>query len=52
MKKEFKIYKKGVTDKIITIISKKGEPFNRDQKIDKYLLLGYTVYDMDNNIIK
>jgi hypothetical protein len=51
MKKEFKIYKKGTTDKKLTIMSKDGEPFDRQAKIKKYLSLGYKVWDMNNNEI-
>jgi len=43
MKSEFKIYKKGVTSEPVTIMSKEGEPFNKDQKIKKYESLGYLV---------
>jgi hypothetical protein len=53
MKKEFKIYKKGTTSKgKVTIISKEGEPFNKKAKIQKYLALGYKVYDMNYKEIK
>lgn len=43
MKKEFTIFKQGVTDSPITILSKVGEPFNKSAKIAKYLYLGYTI---------
>lgn len=46
MKAEFKIYKDGVTDGLITILSKEGEVFNRELKIIKYKYLGYRVYSM------
>jgi hypothetical protein len=52
MKKQFKIYKKGTTDGKVTILSKKGEVFNRKAKIQKYLALGYKVYDMNDKEIK
>ena len=51
MKPEFKIYKKGTTEGVVTIMSKKGEPFDRHAKIKKYLTLGYKVWDMNNNEI-
>ena len=44
MKAEFKIFKQGVTTNgPVTILSKDGEPFNRDFKIAKYIYLGYTI---------
>ncbi len=51
MKKEFKIYKAGMTDSKITILSKIGEDFNREEKIKKYLSLGYEVYDLNDSKI-
>ncbi len=51
MKKEFMIYKEGMTDHKITIISKVGEPFDRESKINKYLTLGYQVFEMDGKEI-
>ena len=42
-KREFKVFKKGRTTAWIWIMSKKGEPFNKDAKIKKYLSLGYQV---------
>ena len=51
MKKEFQIEKEGATNGKVTIVSKVGMPFDRTAKIQKYIELGYTVYDMDNNII-
>ena len=51
MKKEFKIYKLGVTDSKITILSKVGEDFNKKEKIKKYISLGYEVYDLNDNKI-
>ena len=51
MKKEFQIEKEGATNGKVTIVSKVGMPFDRAAKIQKYIELGYTVYDMDNNII-
>ena len=47
MKKQFKVYKEGVTDGMITILSKQGDPFDKDKKIDKYISLGYSVYFMN-----
>jgi hypothetical protein len=52
MKNEFMIYKQGITDKKIIICSKIGEPFDRTAKIQKYILLGFTIYDMNGNEIK
>ena len=51
MKKEFKIFKSGVTETKVTILSKVGEEFNKEQKIKKYILLGYEVYDLNDNKI-
>jgi hypothetical protein len=48
---EFIIYKEGVTTDKVTILSKDGEPFDRELKIAKYLQLGYLVFDMNNNPI-
>lgn len=50
-KKEFQIQKAGITDGKVTILSKDGENFNREEKIKKYLYLGYNVYDMDGTQI-
>jgi hypothetical protein len=47
MKAEFKIFKQGRTDSIVTILSKIGEPFDRDFKIALYKYLGYSVYDLN-----
>lgn len=47
MKPEFTVFKKGITDKPLVIVSKEGEPFNSDAKIQKYIALGYTVYSLD-----
>lgn len=47
MKEEFKVFKRGVTDGVITILSDKSMPFDRDKKIKKFLWLGYTVYDIN-----
>ena len=50
--KEFKIYKEGTTTNgKVTVLSKGGEAFNREAKIEKYLNLGYKVYDMDDKEI-
>jgi hypothetical protein len=51
-KKEFKIYKKGITDRKITIVSIKGEPFNKLAKMRMYLLLQFKVYNLNNKEIK
>ena len=51
MKKEFQIFKAGRTAKPVTILSKIGETFNREEKIKKYNSLGYTVYDMNGDLI-
>jgi hypothetical protein len=49
MKREFQIFKEGTTTNgKVTIVSKEGEPFNKDAKIKFYLSLGYNVYDMNN----
>lgn len=53
MKPEFKIYKEGKTqDGPIEILSKEDEPFDREAKIQKYLMLGYSVYELDGTEIK
>lgn len=53
MKNQFKIFKKGTTTNgKVTILSKEGEPFNKKAKIQKYLALGYKVYDMNDKEIK
>ena len=44
MKPEFKIYKKGTTKGMVVICSKEGEPFDKEAKIKKYLMLGYSVF--------
>jgi hypothetical protein len=51
MKREFQIYKEGVTLEKITILSRIGECFNREYKIKKYLYLGYNVFDLNGNKI-
>ena len=51
MKQEFRIYKRGTTKGKITILSKEGELFNREAKIQKYLSLGFRVWDMNNKEI-
>ena len=51
MKKEFQIFKAGRTAKPVTILSKIGVPFNREEKIKQYQFLGYQVFDMDNKEI-
>jgi len=52
MNKEFKIFKEGVTDRIITILSDPSRPFDKYAKIRFYQNLGYTVFDMNDNHIK
>lgn len=52
MKKEFYIYKEGTTSGRVTIMSKNGEPFDRTAKIQKFLALGYKVYELDGTEIK
>jgi len=48
MKAEFIIFKKGRTTNKVTIKSCiELMPFNRLEKIQKYLSLGYTVYELD-----
>ena len=49
MKQEFKVFKKGTTEKPIIILSNNREPFNRFAKIAKYKYLGYTITDLKNN---
>lgn len=51
MKAEFKIFKKGRTDKKVTIVSKEGELFTKSKKILKYKSLGYDVFDLNDNKI-
>ena len=52
MTKQFKIFKPGKTSSgKITILSKIGEPFDRDAKIRKFLSLGYFVYEMNDDLI-
>jgi len=51
MKKEFQIFKAGRTAKPVTILSKIGEPFDREGKIRQYQFLGYQVFDMNNKLI-
>jgi hypothetical protein len=50
-KKEFTIFKQGMTHEPVTILSKEGERFDRDAKIDFYLYLGYAVCNMDGTKI-
>jgi hypothetical protein len=52
MKKEFYIYKEGVTSEKTAIMSKVGEPFDRTAKIQKFLTLGYSVYELDGTEVK
>jgi len=53
MKREFKIYKQGITTAgKRTILSSTSIPFNRTEKIKKYLILGYKVYDLNDKEIK
>jgi len=51
MKKQFQIYKKGKTARMITICSKIGESFDREEKIKFYLSLGYRVFDLNDKEI-
>jgi len=51
MKKEFKVYKAGVTEEKVTIMSRGDNTFDRDAKIAKYFLLGYRVFEMDDTEI-
>lgn len=52
MKPEFKIYKSGVTEGgKVTIMSKNGEPFDREAKIRKFIALGYFVFDLNDKLI-
>ena len=51
MKREFQIFKEGITDHKIVVLSSPNEPFNRAAKIQKYLYLGYRVYDMSGKEI-
>lgn len=50
-KQQFKIYKEGTTAEQITIVSKVGENFDRQKKIDFYKSLGYTVYSLEGKQI-
>lgn len=43
---KFKIFKKGVTEKPITIFQKIGEEFNEKFKREKYIYLGYTIIEI------
>jgi len=52
MKPQFKIFKAGRTADKITILSKDGEPFNREAKIKMYLSLGYKVFSLNDKEIK
>lgn len=52
MIKQFQIFKQGRTDNMVTILSKIGEHFDFNFKVQKYLYLGYDVFDMNNNPIK
>jgi len=46
MKKQFKVFKQGMTDYPITICSKVGEPFDEQFKRNKYIYLGYTIIEL------
>lgn len=50
-KREFQIYKEGITSERVTIVSKPNEPFDKGAKINKYLGLGYSVWGMDGEQI-
>lgn len=53
MTPQFQVYKEGrTTEGKVLIFSKHGEPFNRQAKIEKYLFLGYKVYDLNGKEIK
>lgn len=43
MKKQFEIFKDGVTADWVQIVSKEGEDFDKPKKIAKYLSLGYKI---------
>jgi hypothetical protein len=47
-RREFNIFKEGATDKPITIISKDGEPFDREERINFYRSMGYTVTTLED----
>jgi hypothetical protein len=50
---EFLIYKENVTkDGKIKIMSFENQKFNRIEKIEKYLYLGYKVYELNGKEIK
>ena len=44
MKKAFKIYKEGTTEKPVTIL--KGDGFDESAKRAKYISLGYTITEI------
>jgi hypothetical protein len=50
-KREFQVYRQGEKDKL-TILSRQGENFDKNQKIAKYLFMGYQVFEMDGTEIK
>lgn len=43
MQNEFIVFKEGVTEKPVMILSIVGRPYNRSAKIEFYKSLGYTV---------
>lgn len=43
----FKIFKKGITSKPVTILKKRGEPFDEKAKRAKYIWLGYTITEIN-----
>lgn len=44
----FKVYKEGVTvDGPVTIVKVKGHPFDEKVKREKYVILGYTVIELN-----
>ena len=49
---EFRIFKEGMTKGLVTIMSKKGEPFDVIAKIKFYISLGYFVFDLQGNQIE
>lgn len=45
---QFKIYKEGTTDRMVTIVSDSGTPFDKESKINFYISLGYEVFDLND----
>jgi len=44
MKREFQIFKQGMTSEKVTILSNSSESFDRNKKIKWFLYLGYQVF--------